>query len=152
MRTQHNFCTQQFRYVRITKIVILFCLNLCAGSRENSFQEVLEAVLFGGLEYTSNSSRLAPLWEPNYGEHDVHFICGVDIVRIGTYIEQCVSLVILFLWGSGKFWFPQGRPHERVRSPRFESRHGKLLRDGCACAARVNLGMRNVRRVLVTDI
>ena len=29
-------------------IVILFGLNLCAGSRENSFQEVLKAVLFGG--------------------------------------------------------------------------------------------------------
>ena len=26
----------------------LFGLNLCAGSRENSFQEVLKAVLFGG--------------------------------------------------------------------------------------------------------
>ena len=48
MRTQHNFCTQQLRYVGITMIVILFGLNLCAGSWENSFQEVLKAVLFGG--------------------------------------------------------------------------------------------------------
>ena len=48
MRTQHNFCTQQLRYVGITMIVILFGLNLCAESRENSFQEVLKAVLFGG--------------------------------------------------------------------------------------------------------
>ena len=47
MRAQHNFCTQQVRYVGITMIVILFCLNLCAGSRENSFQEVLKGVLFG---------------------------------------------------------------------------------------------------------
>ena len=47
MRTQHNFCTQQVRYVGITIIVILFGLNLCAESRENSFQEVLKAVLFG---------------------------------------------------------------------------------------------------------
>ena len=47
MRTQHNFCTQQLRYVGITMIVILFGLNLCAGGRENSFQEVLKAVLFG---------------------------------------------------------------------------------------------------------
>ena len=47
MRTQHNFCTQQLRYVGITMIVILFGLNLCAGSRENSFQEVLKADLFG---------------------------------------------------------------------------------------------------------
>ena len=48
MHTQHNFCTQQLRYVGITVIVILFGLNLCAGSRENSFQEVLKAILFGG--------------------------------------------------------------------------------------------------------
>ena len=48
MRTQHNFCTQQVRYVGITMIVIIFGLNLCSGSRENSFQEVLKAVLFGG--------------------------------------------------------------------------------------------------------
>ena len=47
MRTQHNFCTQQLRYVGITMVVILFGLNLCAESRENSFQEVLKAVLFG---------------------------------------------------------------------------------------------------------
>ena len=47
MRTQHNFCTQQVRYVGIPRMVILFGLNLCAGSRENSFQEVLKAVLFG---------------------------------------------------------------------------------------------------------
>ena len=48
MHTQHNFCTQQLRYFGITMMVILFGLNLCAGSRENSFQEVLKAVLFGG--------------------------------------------------------------------------------------------------------
>ena len=48
MRTQHNFCTQQLRYVGIAMIVILFGVNLYAGSRENSFQEVLKAVLFGG--------------------------------------------------------------------------------------------------------
>ena len=47
VRTQHNFCTQQVRYVGITMIVTLFGLNLFAGSRENSFQEVLKAVLFG---------------------------------------------------------------------------------------------------------
>ena len=48
MHTQHNSCTQKLRYVGITMIVILFGLNLCAGSWENSFQEVLKAVLFGG--------------------------------------------------------------------------------------------------------
>ena len=48
MRTQHNFCTQQVRYVGITMIVILFGLNLCQKVGTNSFQEVLKAVLFGG--------------------------------------------------------------------------------------------------------
>ena len=51
-----------------------------------------------GLEYTSKSSRLALLWEPNEGEHDVKFACGVDIVRNDMYSERCVSLVFLF-WG-----------------------------------------------------
>ena len=43
-------------------------------------------------------------------------------------------------------------PREWVGSPKFESHLGKLLRDGCACGARVNFGIRNVRRVNVTDI
>ena len=52
----------------------------------------------------------------------------------------------------GKICSPRVVPCEQVRSPKFESRRGKLLRDGCACAARVKLGMRNVRRVQLTDI
>ena len=52
----------------------------------------------------------------------------------------------------GKFRSPRVVPRERVRSPKFESRQVKLLRDGCACVARVKLGMRNVHRVHVTDI
>ena len=74
-------------------IVILFGLNLCTESWENSFQEVLKAVLFGGWSISPTAHVLALLWEPNQGEHDIHFVCGVDIVRIGTYIKQCVSLV-----------------------------------------------------------
>ena len=63
-----------------------------------------------------------------------------------------MSLVILF-WGEvGKFCSPRVVPRELVRSPKFESRRGKLLRDGCACVARVKLGMSNVRRVHLTDI
>ena len=34
VRTQHSFCTQQVRYVGITRIVILFGLNLYAKSRD----------------------------------------------------------------------------------------------------------------------
>ena len=79
-------------------------------------------------------------------------MCGVDIVRIGTYIEQCVSLVFLF-WGEvGNFCSSWVVPRERARLPNSESRRVKLLRDGCACIARVKLGMRNVRRVHLTDI
>ena len=79
-------------------------------------------------------------------------MCEVDIVRIGTYIKQCVSLVVLF-WGEvGNFHSSRVVPRERARSPNSESRRVKLLRDGCACVARVKLGMRNVRRVHLTDI
>ena len=77
---------------------------------------------------------------------------GVDIVRIGPYIEQCVSLVFLF-WGEvGNFRSSWVVPREHARSPKSESRRVKLLRDGCACVARVKLVMRNVRRVNLTDI
>ena len=68
------------------------------------------------------------------------------------YIEQCVSLVFLF-WGEvGKFRSSQVVPRERVRLPKSESLRGKLLRDVCACVARVKRGMRNVRRMHLTEI
>ena len=68
------------------------------------------------------------------------------------YSERCVSLVFLF-WGEvGKFRLSRVIPRERVGSPKSESCWVKLLRDGCACGARVKLGMRNVRRVHLTDI
>ena len=92
------------------------------------------------------------MWEPNKGEHDVHFVCKVDIVRIGTYIEQCVSSVILFLGEVGTFRSSRVVPREHARSPNSESHRVKLLRDGCACVARVKHGMRNVHRVQLTDI
>ena len=77
---------------------------------------------------------------------------GADIVRIGMYFEQCVSLVFLF-WGEvGKFRSSRVVLRERARSPKSESRRGKLIRDGCTCVARVKLGMRNVCRVKLTDI
>ena len=119
MRTQYNFCTQQVRYVGITRIVILFGLNLCAESRENSFQEVLKAVLFGGWSIPPTAHGWLLCGSPIRVSMMFIFICGVDIVRIGTYIEQCVSLVILF-WGEvGKFRSPRVVPCERVRSPKI---------------------------------
>ena len=68
------------------------------------------------------------------------------------YIEQCVSLVFLFWGEDGNFCSSRVVPREPAHSPNSESRWVKLLRDGCACVSRVKLGMRNVRRVKVTDI
>ena len=68
------------------------------------------------------------------------------------YIERCVSLVFLFLGEVGNSRSSRVVPRKRARSQKSESRRVKLLRDGCACVARVNLGMRNVRRVHLTDI
>ena len=151
MRTQHNFCTQQLRYVGITRIVILFGLILCAGSRENSFQEVLKAVLFGVGVYLQQLTFWLFCGSP-IRVSTTFILCGVDIVRIGTYIKQCVSLVFLF-WGEvGNFCSSRVVPREHARSPNSESCRVKLLRGGCACVARVKLGMRNVRRVQLMDI
>ena len=52
----------------------------------------------------------------------------------------------------GNFRSSRVVPRERARSLKSESRRVKLLGDGCACIARVNIGMRNVRRVHLTDI
>ena len=82
MRTQHNFCTQQLRYVGITRIVILFGLNLCAGGRENSFQEVLKAVLFGVGVYLQQLM----FW----------LSCGSPI-RVSTTFIFCVELILFAL-------------------------------------------------------
>ena len=74
------------------------------------------------------------------------------MVRIGTYIEQCVSLVFLF-WGEvGNFCSSRVVLRMRARSLNSESHRGKLFRDGCACVARVKLGIPNVCRVHLTDI
>ena len=68
------------------------------------------------------------------------------------YSKRCVSLVFLF-WGEvGKFCSSRVVPRERVGSPKSESRRVKLLREGCECGAGVKLGIRNVRRVHLTDI
>ena len=82
MRTQHNFCTQQVRYVGITMIVILFGLNLCAESRENSFQEVLKAVLFGVGVYLQQLT----FW----------LFCGSPI-RVSTTFILSVELIVFAL-------------------------------------------------------
>ena len=59
---------------------------------------------------------------------------------------------IFILGGSWKILSELVVPHEWVGLPKFESHLGKLLRDGCACGARVQIGIHNVRRVQLTDI
>ena len=59
---------------------------------------------------------------------------------------------IFILGGSWKILSESVVPREWVGSPKFEPHLGKLLRDSCACGARVQVGMRNVRRVHLTDI
>ena len=59
---------------------------------------------------------------------------------------------IFIFRGSWKILSELVVPREWVGSLKFESHLGKLLRDGCACGARVKFGIRNVRRVNVTDI
>ena len=98
VRTQHNFCTQQLRYVDITVIVILFGKSCVQKVRTNSFQEVLEAVLFGGWSIPPTAHGWFLCGSPTRVSMMFIFICGKDIVRIDMYIEQCVSLVFLF-WG-----------------------------------------------------
>ena len=132
MRTQHNFWTQQLRYVGITRIVILFGLNLCARSRENSFQEVLKAVLFGVGVYLQQLT----FW----------LFCGSPI-RVSKTFNLCVKLILFalsrisnnvkvwsfYFWGEvGNICSSQVIPCERARSPNSESRRVKLLRNGCA--------------------
>ena len=59
-------------------IVILFGLNLCAGSRENSFQEVLKAVLFGGWSIPPTAHSWLLSGSPI--RVSVTFILSVDLI------------------------------------------------------------------------
>ena len=102
VRTQHNFCTQQLRYVGITILVTLFWISCVLKVWTNSFQEVLEAVLFGAwsipptahgwLLYASCPTRVITTFILSVGK---------IFVRIDTYIEQCVKFGILIL---GRSW------------------------------------------------
>ena len=56
------------------------------------------------------------------------------------------------LGGSWKILSESVDLREWVGLPKFECHLGKLLKDGCACGARVKFGIRNVRRVPLTDI
>ena len=60
--------------------------------------------------------------------------------------------ILILGGGNGKFRPSQVVTCEWDGSPKFESHLEILLRDGCACGARVKFGLRNVRRVHLTDI
>ena len=59
---------------------------------------------------------------------------------------------ILILGEVGKFCPSQVVLHEWDGSPKFESHLEILLRDGCACSARMKFGLRNIRRTHLTDL
>ena len=65
MRTQHSFCTQQVKYVGITRIVTLFGLNLCAKSRDKYLSGGPESGPVWGWSIPPTAHVLALLWEPN---------------------------------------------------------------------------------------
>ena len=82
VHTQHNFCTQQLRYVGITVIVILFGKSCVQKVWTNSFQEVLEAVLFGGWSIPPTAHG----W----------LLCGSPI-RVSTMFILCVGKILFEL-------------------------------------------------------
>ena len=57
-------------------------------------------------------------------------MCKFGILILGEVGKFCLSRVVLREWDS---------------SPKFESHLEILLRDGCACGARMKFGLRNVR-------
>ena len=65
MCTQHSFCTQQLRYVGITRIGILFGLNLCAKSLDKYLPGGPGSGPVWGWSISPTANVLALLWEPN---------------------------------------------------------------------------------------
>ena len=65
MRTQHNFCTQQVRYVGITKIVILFGLKFVCRKSGKKLSGGPESGPVWGWSISPTAHVLALLWEPN---------------------------------------------------------------------------------------
>ena len=118
----------------------------------NSFQEVLQAVLFGVGVYLQQLT----FW----------LFCGSPIRVSTTFIlrEKLILFALARISNNVKVWsFYFGGKWEnfvppgssRVSVParqKSDFRHRKSLRDGCACVARVKIGMRNVRRVHSTEI
>ena len=105
-----------------------------------------------GLEYISNSSRFGSLVGAQLGWARRSFcVWGWYCSHWHVYRTMC-KFGLFILGEVGNFCSSRVIPCEHARSPNSESHRVKLLRDGCACVARVKLGMRNVRRVHLTDI
>ena len=118
----------------------------------NSFQKVLKAVLFGVGVYLQQLMFWLSCGSP-IRVSTTFILCEKLILFALARISNNVQVWSFLFWGEvGNFRSSRVVPCERARSPNSESRRVKLLRDGCACVARVKLGMRNVRRVHLTDI
>ena len=79
MRTQHNFCTQQVRYVGITRIVILFGLNLCAETPDR---------------YLPGGPGSGPVWGWSIPPNAHGWLpCGSPI-RVSTTFDLRVGLIL----------------------------------------------------------
>ena len=89
VHTQHNFCTQQLRYDGITILVILFWISCVLKVWTISFQEVLEAVLFGAWSIPPTAHGL--------------LLCGSP-TRVST----------MFILSVGKIWFELTRTSNNV--------------------------------------
>ena len=118
----------------------------------NSFQEVLEAVLFGGWSIPPTAHGWLLCGSPT--RVSMTFILSVgNILFELTRISNNVYVWYFRFWGEvGKFHPSRFVPHEWVGSLNFESHLGKLLRNGCACGAHVKFGIPNVRRMHIADI
>ena len=77
-------------------LVILFGYSCVLKVWTNSFQEVLEAVLVGAWSIPPTAHGWLLCGSPTRVSTTFIVVCGKDIVRIDTYIEQCVSLVFDF--------------------------------------------------------
>ena len=118
----------------------------------NSFQEVLEAVLFGAwsIPPTAHSwllcrspTRVSTMFILSEGKILFELTCISNNVKV-WYFD--------FVGEVEKFGPSRVIPHEWDSSPKFESHLEIFLRDGCACSARVKFDLRNVHRTHLTDI
>ena len=118
----------------------------------NSFQEVLEAVLFGGWSIPPTAHGWLLCGSPTRVSTTFILSVGLILFALARISNNVEVWSFDFLGEIRNFCSSWVIPHEWVRSPKSESRHGKLLSDGCACGTRVKFGIRNVRRVHLTDI